>query len=119
MQQTLFPLKNNHNNRILTQVEQDFLDVITTRVGEENSITATEFRPLFNISSREVRRIVHSLRVCGYPIGSSNKGYYLAQTKQELKGTINFLRSYIRQIEEVATALEKVDLQDGDCDILY
>ena len=116
MQQTLFPLERKIH---LTEIEQDFLDVITNHAGEENSITATDLKPLFNISSREVRRIVHRLRVAGHPIGSSNKGYYLAQTKQELKGTINFLRSYIRQIEEVATALEKVDLPDGDCDILY
>lgn len=67
-------------------------------VGKENSITAKNLRHIAN--RREITRIVHSLRVKGYPICSGQDGYYYAKDSTELKGTLNFLKSYLDEIEK-------------------
>jgi|SRR5690606_15946224 len=67
-------------------------------VGKENAITAKNLRHI--ATRREITRIVHSLRVKGYPICSGQDGYYYAKNSAELKETMNFLKSYLKEIEE-------------------
>lgn len=83
----------------LTFEEGLFLEKLKEyHVGKENSITAKNLRHI--ATRRGITRIVHSLRVKGYPICSGQRGYYYAKDSTELKETINFLKSYLDEIEK-------------------
>jgi len=54
-----------------------------------------------------VRSIIHALRVKGYPICSSRKGYWYAQSTLELSKYISQLQGRISKIQKVVDSLNR------------
>ena len=69
--------------------------------GRKKAAKSPVLEARFNITGKELRDMVNSLRRAGYPICSDERGYYYAKTAQELKATINQLS---RRIAGIATA---------------
>ncbi|MFJ8247249.1 hypothetical protein [Peribacillus asahii] len=84
----------------LLAVRYDFLKWLEEEhKGRTNSIMARDMKRWGN--DREVRFIVHQLRVEGHPIGSYSKGYYYATTEWEIEDTMEFvLASHRREAYE-------------------
>jgi len=55
----------------------------------------------------DMRSIIHKLRLSGYPICSSDKGYYWARDRKELSEYVKRLDSRIQSIREVRDALKE------------
>lgn len=58
--------------------------------GKSRAIMARNMKQ-WGRTDREVRKLVHYLRLNEHPIGSCNKGYYYAQTQGEIADTLNFI----------------------------
>jgi len=72
-----------------------------------NPIKSKTLERLYGISGTTVREIVHYQRTkYRHPIASDANGYYMARNQDELQHTIAQLRSRVKRINEVATALE-------------
>ncbi len=68
--------------------------------GEQNAITSKRLKSMGFGTGVQIRGFVNSLRVHGYPICSSNNGYFYAQSKDDIQQTINNLRSRMDSIRE-------------------
>lgn len=77
------------------------------RCDETSPTTSTEIFAKFNITDQALRSIIHKLRLDGYPIASSPKGYWWAKTPDEIDPTIAHLRGRATKIYEIVRALEK------------
>lgn len=57
--------------------------------GKGKAVTGKHLAIIFNLNgTAEVRRLVNSLRVQGYPIGSCSTGYYFMSNPQEVDETL-------------------------------
>lgn len=89
----------------LTFEQSYLLDVLQEHhMGRLNAVTARELR-IHGRNPRELRRIVHDLRVLGYPICSGQEGYYYAENSRELAGTMRFLESYLKEMQEAINGI--------------
>ncbi len=55
----------------------------------------------------DMRSVIHALRVKGYPVCASGKGYYYAKTFTELSEFISSLNGRIKKIEEAVEGLQQ------------
>lgn len=95
----------------LTYEESILLELLSIKhVGKSNAITSRELS-LQGWSSRQIRRIVHSLRTKGYAVCSGQEGYYYASDSRELHDTMNFLGSYQKHIQEALDGLRNAQLE--------
>lgn len=67
-------------------------------LGERNVVSSRELESLFQIRGPDLRDIINNLRSGGIPICSNRKGYFFAETEEELDGTVRQLRSRIKKI---------------------
>lgn len=96
----------------LTEFQEKTLKILK-QVNKKNPITAS--RISFSINLKEVkgkeganmRSIIHSLRVKGYPICANGRGYYYAETSTELSEYIVSLNARIMKTEEASRGLSK------------
>ena len=65
-----------------------------------------EFAKKYDISERQVRRLIRDLRFEGYPIISGNEGYWIAAGDDEIKYMINRLASQIKAHGELIRAMK-------------
>lgn len=86
----------------------------TYHCGESAIISSRELEYAFRIRGPDLRRIVNRLRGDGVPICSTDKGYFYANTEQELLHTIRQLRSRIRKIAYAERGLTKALEQFAD-----
>ena len=70
--------------------KQKFLSKIVNN-KESNPVLSKKVEGYFDISGSEVRQIVLYLRRCGYPIASCSKGYFWAESPEQLAPTIHHL----------------------------
>jgi hypothetical protein len=75
--------------------------------GEGNRITASEINKLTNIKGAAIRRIVNESRAKFVPIASDCKGYFMAETPDELDHTIAQLNSRIHKMIRAREGLKK------------
>lgn len=75
--------------------------------GERNIISSRELEATFRIRGSELRRMINHLRVDGIPICSTDKGYFYAETEEELQRTIRQLQSRIKKIAHAERGLIK------------
>jgi len=68
-----------------------------------------EFAKKYDISERQVRRLIRDLRFEGYPIISGNEGYWIAAGDDEIKYMINRLASQIKAHGELIQAMKVGD----------
>ena len=75
--------------------------------GERNIISSRELEATFRIRGSELRRMINHLRADGIPICSTDKGYFYAETNEELERTIRQLQSRIKKIARAEHGLVK------------
>lgn len=81
---------------------------ITGHVGAHNPVTRRNLGLLTGLSDRAVRAAIHDLVVQKHlPICSSNGGYFLAATRDEIESQVRYLTSYAGELFERARALER------------
>ena len=59
---------------------------------------------------REIEEAIHQLRADGVPIGSGGNGYFMAESPEQLDGTVRHLTSRIRK--ETATLRHTLSMQE-------
>ena len=75
--------------------------------GERNIVSSRELEIAFQIRGPELRTVINAERGKGFPICSTDKGYFYAETEEELQRTIRQLRSRIRKIAHAERGLIK------------
>lgn len=77
--------------------------------GKSKAINARDMKQWG--SAREIRFIVHDLRIDGVPVCSGQDGYYYAATRAELLETLAFLWSMQQDLLRATTALTRSQQQ--------
>ena len=75
--------------------------------GERNIVSSRELEVAFQIRGPELRTVINAERGKGFPICSTDKGYFYAETEEELQRTIRQLRSRIKKIAHAERGLTK------------
>ena len=70
-------------------------------VGRDNAVHCKELEKMFSVDRRTVQRNVSLLRREGFAICSDQKGYYYAESQNEIDATIKRLNS---QVQKMSTA---------------
>ena len=73
--------------------------------GEDKAVFSSELEQLFSLDGRSIRRIISELRKEGCPICSDQKGYYFAQTQQDINRTISRLNELVTGVSNSRTGL--------------
>ena len=74
--------------------------------GENDAIHSRELEEWFNISGPELRYAINRLRCDGYPICSSNAGYFYAAKQEEITRTIQRLNSNVIAMSNARNGLQ-------------
>ena len=74
---------------------------------EADAIKNRELRELFNLTDRQVRRIVHELRCKGVAICSSSEGYWYSENRADIKRTLHKMEAQIQDMEYSIAGLYK------------
>ena len=82
--------------------------------GERNIVSSRELETAFQIRGPELRTVINTERGKGFPICSTDKGYFYAETEEELQRTIRQLRSRIKKIAHAECGLTKALEQFSD-----
>lgn len=97
----------------LTPYQTDILRLIK-QATKEDPITGKEGALRIGLRPRstgkegaDMRSVIHALRVKGYPVCASGKGYYYAKTFTELSEFISSLNGRINKIEEAVAGLQQ------------
>lgn len=83
----------------------DIKDLIP--IGESNRIKASEITQRTNLYGSQIREQVNKLRSEFVPIASDDKGYFIAETPEELNHTIAQLNSRIHKMIKAREGLKK------------
>lgn len=75
--------------------------------GERNIVSSRELEVAFQIRGPELRTIINAERRKCFPICSTDKGYFYAETEEELQRTIRQLQSRIKKIAHAERGLIK------------
>ena len=82
------------------------IDIKQTDINKPVKSNILERR--YGVSGSTIREAIHSLRVTEKePICSDAKGYFYPRDKMEINHTIAQLRSRVKEINEVANAIEE------------
>ena len=99
---------------MLSYYEKKTLKVLLNHRGKNNAIVGKYLAGEINLPERQsgkegadMRAIIHRLRTNGWPICACDKGYYLAQTKEELAKFIVALEKRIKSQREAVKGLNR------------
>ena len=81
--------------------------------GGERAVYSRELQRLFSIDGRGLRRKINSLRQEGYPICSDERGYYYADSQDEINGTVCRLNQMVTKVSNARTGLLYASIQDS------
>ena len=76
--------------------------------SEDTAINSRELSEMFNITNRQLRNIVTTLRQEGNPICSSSNGYWYSNEPEDLSKTIHRLEAQVHNMNYSITGLKKV-----------
>ena len=74
--------------------------------GQENAVSSKTLEAVFYLKNRDIRYIINRLRSNGKAICSDQKGYYYAETKDDVNRTISQLNNRIVKITKAKNGLE-------------
>lgn len=94
------------------QVEKDkrdfFCEVLKYHCkGEGKALIAGRLREMTGFNAREIRNMVHQLRLEGEPICSGGSGYWYAEDSEEVANTLIWLKEMIIHLNRVHEALKE------------
>jgi len=73
--------------------------------GKQNAVTSLILERRFRCRGTEIRSMVNDLRCVGVPICSGRKGYYYADSIEDVTGTVANLESRIKKMREAQKGL--------------
>lgn len=82
------------------------LEYLKEHTGESNAVKSKTLETLFRCSGAVIRNTVNDLRSQGFPICSSNEGYYYAQNNSDVRKTLFHLKNRIAGIQNAIAGLE-------------
>ena len=108
----------------LTDLQMRALEVIENHTRED-AVTGAELAVLIELEPRspdkpgaDMRQVIHALRVKGFPICASGKGYWWPKDQAELQTYIDSLQARINEQEDALEGLQKGFEQLGGSPIL-
>lgn len=69
-------------------------------------VTSKKIEKECGLNGQGVRNVVNALRQKGYPIGSSNLGYFICYNERDFNQTISGLKSRVTSMNEAIHGLE-------------
>lgn len=84
--------------------------IVLIPAGEGNRITSSEISKLTNVTGAEIRHIINTSRANFVPIASDRKGYFMAETPDELDHTIAQLNNRIHKMIQAREGLKKAKI---------
>lgn len=76
--------------------------------NETEAIKNRELRELFNLTDRQVRRVVNELRCEGVTICSSSEGYWYSEDRADIQKTLHRMEAQIYNMKCSIAGLQKV-----------
>ena len=73
--------------------------------GERDAIHSCDLEDHFNITGPQLRYAINRLRSNGYPICSSDAGYFYANTQEEINSTIRRLNANVSAMSRARNGL--------------
>ena len=73
--------------------------------GERDAIHSCDLEDLYNITGPQLRYAINRLRSTGYPICSSDAGYFYANTQEEIESTIRRLNANVSAMSRARNGL--------------
>ena len=73
--------------------------------GERDAIHSCDLEDLYNITGSQLRYAINRLRSTGYPICSSDAGYFYANTQEEIESTIRRLNANVSAMSRARNGL--------------
>ncbi len=67
--------------------------------GKNNAIMSRDIEAILHCKGTDVRRMANELRCQGVPIGSCQKGYFYAESEDEIRQTISHLDSRMKRMK--------------------
>lgn len=86
-------------------MKTDIIELIPK--GKGNRITSAENSNLTHIKGSTIRHIINNSRAHFFPIASDGKGYFMAESPDELDHTIAQLNSRIHKMIQAREGLKK------------
>lgn len=97
----------------LTDLQRRTLEIISMHpvnkpvTGKEVAIQISLKARATGKEGADMRSIIHALRVKGYPICATGRGYFYASNGDELKGYIDSLEARANEVQEAADGLKQ------------
>ncbi len=93
--------------------KHDLMAAMIKHSGKRNGIKADALSSQLGINARNLRNLITDCRedgtaICGHP----STGYYVAQTREELEETVEFLKHRAMHSLKLASTLSKMPMQD-------
>lgn len=90
-------------------MKQAVLSILSSRLGQENAVTAREIADKLGVrDTRQIRRAIRELRMGGIPIASSptgNAGYFIPTDRDEAEHCLAVLWHQVDEIIQIARPL--------------
>ena len=89
--------------------------------GSEYPTKGTALADFFGLTRKggyqQVRKMIHDMRLEGYPIGSCHRGYYILTNEVELLDTVRHLNSRIKEIRNAVDSLLEIRFEEESDDV--
>lgn len=90
-------------------VRRDIADYLKEfRTAEIHAVKGRELCILFNLTDKQVRNIVSSLRQSGEPICSSVYGYWYSTDPEDIEKTLRRLEGQVKNMNSSITGLKRI-----------
>lgn len=85
----------------------DLIEYLQENHTEENkAVGARELSILFNTTQRGIRALVTELRKEGYPVCSSNSGYWYSEDPEDIEKTVARMEAQMDKMEQAVAGLK-------------
>lgn len=103
----MIKLNNGKQGGIYMEKSTDLIEYLQENHTEElNAVGARELSTLFNITQRGLRTLVTELRKEGYPVCSSNSGYWYSEDEEDIRKTVARMEAQMEKMEQAVTGLK-------------
>ena len=93
--------------------KHDLMARMTAHIGKGRGIKAADLAQQLGVPERQVRHLISEAREEGIAIcGTPATGYYVANTKEELHETMDFLMNRAKKSLHLASRLSNIPLAD-------
>jgi hypothetical protein len=97
----------------LTSLQHQALKILVHDTSESQPITGTNLAKRLNLKQQtgaegaNLRSIIHTIRVKGFPICATGRGYFYARTNEQLSKFITRLQNRLMSQEEALSGLKE------------